>query len=160
MLDMSILMDEILADACIFNERSQQSNLVRVARNPSLHPYLVSRWGMTPTLLDSLCQWSDVQNLLIRSSEQEVSFKAPLARKMLTVTAALFKWYRHRGNFPKALISCLPSLSLPEGVQVSEIGEVSDGEDEMQDQDQDQDTETEGVEGAGDQPDNDSDDGF
>lgn len=180
-------MDEIIADACIFNDKNQQCNLMKIARNPSIHPFLISEWGMPKSLLDSLCMWSDVQSLLLRSTDQEITFKHLLARKMLVVAVALFKWFKVRCSFPKTAKLAprpfsLPSDGMPSasadeseglggggdagggvGVGVGagalqrepmEVGDVSDGEDEMLDQD----TETEQQEGGGGDNNDDSDD--
>ena len=48
-------------------------------------------------------QWSDVQSLLARVTESEVTFRHPLAKKMLAAALAMYKWHRMRHNGVKAL---------------------------------------------------------
>jgi hypothetical protein len=58
---------------------------------------------MPPSLLDALIQWSDIQAVLARCSSSEVAFKYPIARRMLSVVASLYKWHRQRINAVKWL---------------------------------------------------------
>lgn len=58
---------------------------------------------MSASLLESIRQWSDVQNLISRTTELDVSFRHPLAKKMLAAALALYKWHRQRNNSVKAL---------------------------------------------------------
>lgn len=51
---------------------------------------------MSPTLLDALVQWWDVQSLMSRSTDADVSYKPLCARKLNMLTASLWSWYRDR----------------------------------------------------------------
>lgn len=64
---------------------------------------------MPTSLLESLNNWADIQNMLMRTNDTEVTFKWPLARRMLTATVAFYRWYRMRANAQKWL-----GLSNPE----------------------------------------------
>jgi hypothetical protein len=101
--DLSILMDEIVTDANIFAGRDQRAHLVRISRNPSLTPALLEAWGVTQPLLDLMRHWSDVQSLVYRTGEADVTFRSPIARKMLNAASALYKWHRYRCSSTKAL---------------------------------------------------------
>lgn len=68
-----------------------------------LHPEIQRSWGMSSNLLESIRQWSDVQSLLSRTTEADVSFRHPLAKKMLAAALSLFKWHRIRNSGVKAL---------------------------------------------------------
>ena len=131
---------------------------------------------MSPTLLDTLIQWSDVQSLATRTPEVEVTFKTLLARKMFSVVLSLFKWQRHLNSSMKTLglNSCTNHLSGTEkrtqtdlteldGLEASVVlGDGDDNSDTDHVMDQDQDTETEmpaeGDIDHGDQDDSDIDD--
>lgn len=93
-VDLSVLMDEILTDACIFSGTNQTNLLVKISRNPQIHPYLVDHMGMPPELLDQLCSFSDLQSLACRMSESAVIFKPQSARAMLDVAIALYRWFK------------------------------------------------------------------
>ena len=58
---------------------------------------------MPPSLVESAIQWSDVQSLVSRTGEKDVTFRFSLAKKFLTLANSLYKWYRHRHNAAKAL---------------------------------------------------------
>ena len=58
---------------------------------------------MSSYLLESIRQWSDVQSLLSRTSEADVSFRHPLAKKMLSAALSLYKWHRMRNSGVRAL---------------------------------------------------------
>lgn len=77
---------------------------------------------MSAELLDSLCSWADVQSLLNRSNVSEVSFKWPLARRMLAVAVELYKWHKHRVSAVRWL-----DLTTPQALQgaVAEQGMCS-----------------------------------
>jgi len=109
LVDISILMDEILIDANIFGMKNQSNLLVLIARNPQLHGYLMEQLGMPEPLLQSLVTWADIQSLLQRSSEVEVTFKTQMARQMHTAAIALYRWHRHRSAASKALRLVAPS---------------------------------------------------
>lgn len=61
-----------------------------------LNSILVDYLGLPVTLLESIQYWSDVQSLLTRATEQDMSFKYPMAKKMLSATVMLYRWYKHR----------------------------------------------------------------
>jgi hypothetical protein len=65
---------------------------------------------MPLSLLESIQHWSDVQSLLTRTTEQDLTFKYPMARKMLSATFALYRWYRQRNSASKWL-GVVPSQS-------------------------------------------------
>jgi hypothetical protein len=58
---------------------------------------------MPLSLLESIQYWSDIQSILTRTTEQDISFKYPLARKMLSAAVGLYRWYRQRNLAPKWL---------------------------------------------------------
>lgn len=58
---------------------------------------------MPTALLQTLCTWSDVQALLIRCSDNDLTFKVQLAKQMLSVAILLYRWHRSRTNGFKAL---------------------------------------------------------
>lgn len=58
---------------------------------------------MPPSVLDTIYQWSDVQSILQRANESEITFKWPLARRMLTATVSMYRWYRQRCSAQKTL---------------------------------------------------------
>jgi hypothetical protein len=58
---------------------------------------------MPLSLLETIQHWSDVQSLLTRTTEQDLTFKYPAARKMLSATFALYRWYRQRNSASKWL---------------------------------------------------------
>ena len=58
---------------------------------------------MPPSLLLQLRTWADTQSLLSRMGEGDVTFKAPFARKLLTVASQLARWTRQRSSSVKAL---------------------------------------------------------
>jgi len=103
LLDSSVIIDDILTDASIFAGRDQRAQLVRLSRNPHLMPAVSELWNIPEPLLQSLTQWSDTQSLVLRASEAEVTFRAPLARQMLEAAVALHRWYRHRVSTARAL---------------------------------------------------------
>ena len=57
-----------------------------------LHGYLMEQLGMPEPLLQSLITWADIQSLLQRSSELEVTFKAQLARQMHAAAISLYRF--------------------------------------------------------------------
>jgi len=68
-----------------------------------IQEYLVTKLQMPAGLVASLCTWADTQSILARTTEVDVSFKAPFARKFLQVAALLNKWYRQRSSSVKTL---------------------------------------------------------
>ena len=97
---------------------------------------------MPPTLLTSLCTWADTQSLLSRTSEADVAFKAPFARKMLVVASEVAKWHRQRCSSIKALgLTQEVADYCDEGVgpEVATAGEDNHSGDDVMDEDTDQD---------------------
>ena len=101
-------------------------------------------WGMSPSLIESIKEWSDVQSLLSRTNEMDVSFKHSFAKRMLTAAISLFKWYRMRHSGTKALgLDSNSSSSLCLGCE-DDVAERLDGEEGSDVENlMDQDTETE-----------------
>lgn len=99
---------------------------------------------MSPALLESIRQWSDVQSLLSRSTESDVSFRHPLAKKMLAAALALYKWHRQRHNSVKALgLDATTASSASAGCE-DDVAERLEGEEGSDVEGlMDQDTETE-----------------
>lgn len=96
--NMNIIMDEVIADNNIFNSNNQKLLLVKISRNPSLHPYLIKYWNMPQFIIDSLCEWSDIQSLQSRSNMHDVIFKEQVASEMLTALYQIIKWDHYRCN--------------------------------------------------------------
>eukprot|EP01034_Spumella_vulgaris_P029784 gene29784-36880_t len=138
MLDISCVMDEILCDANVISDPVQKQLLVKINRSPQIHDHLINNLGMTPELLDSLCQWAEVQGMLPRCQEADVVFKPSMARQMLVVVITLYRWYRQNQSATKKLNLVLPSSATSDEVdgltalRLSEndlSGLVADGED-------------------------------
>ena len=108
------MIDEILIDANLFGSKGQNNLLIRIARNPQvkcfsadssvssvsltwilltcqIHSYMIEQLCMPEPLLQSLLTWSDVQSLLHRSGEADISFKAPIAKQMHAMVNALYR---------------------------------------------------------------------
>ncbi len=64
---------------------------------------------MPASLVDSLCEWADVQSLLLRTTEADVSFKPAMARQMLVAAIALYRWFRAHQSAVKRLSLILPA---------------------------------------------------
>jgi hypothetical protein len=47
--------------------------------------------------------YSDIQSLLSRTGEMDITIRHPMAKQMLEAAQRLFKWYRRRGFISKAL---------------------------------------------------------
>ena len=60
---------------------------------------------MSDTLLSMIVTYSDIQSLLSRTNESEVTIRHPMARQMYEATHRLFKWHKRRGFASKALSS-------------------------------------------------------
>jgi len=102
--DLSKLMDEIVCDLAIFPGSNQTNLLMKINQSPQIHTFLLEKMEMPAGLLDSLCEFADVQGLLLRNSQDtEVSFKSQYARKMLGAAVELYRWFRHRNNALKVL---------------------------------------------------------
>jgi hypothetical protein len=54
-------------------------------------------------LIEAIQTWADVQSLLNRTTDVEVSFKTSLVRRMHVDALALFRWYRYRSSAQKVL---------------------------------------------------------
>lgn len=76
-----------------------------------MYSLLTNYYGMPPALVDMLQQWSDIQSILVRTNEHEVTFKYPIARRMLVTTIALYRWFRQRNSSVKCLELIPPILS-------------------------------------------------
>lgn len=103
-LDISIMLDEMLTDMCLFRPPRDRAHLVTLSRNREVTNYLSEQWQMPTSLIDELVQWSDVQSLIERSSDCDVTFKANLARKFLLVAAALYRFLSSYSN-PRIVFS-------------------------------------------------------
>ena len=101
--DTSEIIDEILADANIFQGRDQTQLLVKCARNPQLHAYLENGLGMKPSLIEAIVCNSDVQSLAARTSEKKVVFMSPMAKDLLDCAEVLFKWQETRSCSGRAM---------------------------------------------------------
>lgn len=73
--------------------------------------------GMSATVLEKICTWSDVQSLLNRTcaNEAEVSFKLLLAKQLHLAAIHLYRWFRQRNNSAKlfALSATVSSSTAP-----------------------------------------------
>jgi hypothetical protein len=102
---------------------------------------------MKPSLIDSIVRNSDVQSLAARTSESEVIFKSPMAKKFLACAIALFKWQVTRSCSGRAMGLCVDTdanaQTAPLGLACT--GRESDGDVAMtvDDAPNDQDTESE-----------------
>eukprot|EP01036_Dinobryon_divergens_P026735 gene26735-35415_t len=123
MTDMSTMIDEILIDANLFGSKGQNNLLIRIARNPQIHSYMIEQLCMPEPLLQSLLTWSDVQSLLHRSGEADISFKAPIAKQMHAMVNALYRWFRHRCSASKTLHLHAPSAGYGSNMAVPMHGE-------------------------------------
>ncbi len=81
--------------------------------------------GMPPSLLEIINHWSDVQSMLQRSNESEISFKWPFARRMLTATVSMYRWYRQRSSAQKTLNICSPMNEVLSSTTVSRFSGMS-----------------------------------
>lgn len=99
---------------------------------------------MSPSLLESMKEFSHAQGLLSHTSELDVTFKHPFAKRMLAAAISLFKWYRMRHNGTKALgLDATSSSSSSLGCE-DDVAERLDGEEGSDVENlMDQDTETE-----------------
>jgi hypothetical protein len=58
---------------------------------------------MSPTVLETIANWSSVQSLLHNSADTDISFKWPFARRMLTATMTMYRWFRNHNSALKTL---------------------------------------------------------
>lgn len=112
-LDISIMLDEMITDMCLFRPPRQRGHLIALSRNESVAVYLREQWHMPTNLISELVQWSDVQSLIARSADCDVSFKANLARKFLHLAASMYRYLSSFSN-PRILfaVSNLKSASI------------------------------------------------
>ena len=102
---------------------------------------------MPPALIASLSLWADTQSLISRTTEAEVAFKAPFARKLLQVAGQLCRWYRHRSQSVKALALTVDSCDMVDcdddvdndGQVTETAGEDNSDHENIMDEDTDQD---------------------
>ncbi len=158
-MDSYIIMDEILSDSNIFPGSEQKGLLVRLANEPDKRQYMVEQMGMKESLVNSLCKWSDLQSLICRTGEADITFKAPLAKEVLTQAKLLHRWHLHRTSplkYYADLYGLLGVGAVSRGVHSNEISLYSNGEmiteatdvggeDDCSLMDHDQDTETENL---------------
>lgn len=97
-LDISIMLDEMITDMCIFRPPQQRGHLVTLARNESVMKYLAEQWHMPKNLIQELAVWSDVQSLIARSADCDVTFKANLAKKFLLLAASMYRFLSSHSN--------------------------------------------------------------
>jgi hypothetical protein len=143
--DLCRIMDEILADANIFQGPSQTGLLLCIARNPQIHSQLVTFHGMNHTLISQLVKHADLQGLATWTTEADVTFRYPVARKLLQCARLLYLWYTARSNhsrisglMPERLEQISPRLSYPSKDALSAALSVDEDADML-----DHDTETE-----------------
>jgi hypothetical protein len=106
--DISLLIDELFSELKILNFPHQKGCLMRIATSPEvcdprdfillslsqIRQSLVSDLHLPETLVESLVRWSDVQNLVFRTTELDVSFKSSLAKRYLVVAITLYRMVR------------------------------------------------------------------
>lgn len=97
-LDISILLDEMLTDMVLFHQPDQAGHLIQLSRHREVAVYLSQYASMPPNLVDDLVQWSDVQSLIFRMADCDVTFKPNLARRFLFVSFALYRYLSFQGN--------------------------------------------------------------
>lgn len=114
MMDLSVLMDEILADANIFGGADQSNLLIKLNRNPQIHPYIINTIGMPQDLLEQLCTSSDIQSMISRTTEVSVVWKKQMAQTMLELALSLYRWYKVSCSSTRhlQLVSKLPATAL------------------------------------------------
>jgi hypothetical protein len=103
-LDISIMLDEMITDMCLFRPPHQRGHLVTLSRSEAVRQYLREQWHMPVGLMEELVSWSDVQSLIARSADCDVTFKANLARKFLLLAASLHRFISSVSN-PRVLFS-------------------------------------------------------
>lgn len=96
LIDTSVIIDEVLSDSCIFSNGDSEYLLTKLIRQPTIYPLLISHWNMSPSLVESLYTWADVQSLLNRVAGNEISFKSTFAKRFIDVANKLVMWYRSR----------------------------------------------------------------
>ena len=104
-LDISIMLDEMITDMCLFSTPRKQGQLVTLSRHESIINYLSEQWHMPTCLTKELVTWSDVQSLIARSADCDITFKANLARKFLLLAASMYRYLSSISN-PRVLF-CL-----------------------------------------------------
>lgn len=77
---------------------------------------LVNDLHFPEVLVENLVRWSDVQSLVFRTTELDVSFKSPLAKRYLLLAITLYRMVRHVYDptrlftLPKMLMQPPPSF--------------------------------------------------
>lgn len=99
LMDISVLMDEILCDACVIPGGNQCNLLIRIASDAVLQKKLVEEHSMQPSLISLLIKESATQIYLRSMTDSEVTYKSPRAKNMLDTAVLLFKWYRYNSNY-------------------------------------------------------------
>mmetsp|Transcript_25235 Transcript_25235/g.42570 ORF Transcript_25235/g.42570 Transcript_25235/m.42570 type:complete len:814 (+) Transcript_25235:105-2546(+) len=97
-LDIAIMLDEMITDMCIFRPPQQRGHLITLSRNESVMKYLAEQWHMPKNLIKELVVWSDVQSLIARSADCDVTFKANLAKKFLLLAASMYRFLSSHSN--------------------------------------------------------------
>ena len=92
-VDLSIISDEILADCCIFSSLSQEMLPIRISRNPLVYRELQLTNNMPVSVLEIIDYIADIQAILSRTLDSDITFKPQLAKKLLSHVTTLYKWY-------------------------------------------------------------------
>ena len=96
--DLSVFMDEVLADACVF-KGPQTGLLVSVSRDPSAQAYMLEHGVVDSEHVTDMVTWSDVQSILARVGEAEVAFKASFVARFFAAALSLYKHMRNQASF-------------------------------------------------------------
>jgi hypothetical protein len=103
-LDISIMLDEMITDMCLFRSPRRHGHLITMSRHESVTKYLLEQWHMPQGLVQELVMWSDVQSLISRSADCDVTFKANLAKKFLNLAVSMYRYISSYSN-PQVLFS-------------------------------------------------------
>lgn len=76
---------------------------------PQVHSAICSEWGISPSLLEAVSGWSDVQSLLQRTTDGDIVMKPLFVKKMHATAVALLKWSRYCSSSQKVLKLALSS---------------------------------------------------
>ena len=101
-------------DGAMYRTVVYQSNLcVAIANNKAFQNALVEVYGMSPSLVKGIVTWADAQSLMSRCDETSISFKMPLAKKLLSFIHQLLNWYKQRHSYAMVGVSQehMPSIS-------------------------------------------------
>jgi hypothetical protein len=145
--DTSVLIDELLGDLLILESPNQKGSLLRISQNSQvsamescLHRWsnltlsqirksLVNDLHLPEVLIENLVRWSDVQSLVYRTTELDVSFKSSLAKRYLLLAITLYRMVRHVHDpvrlftLPKMLMQPPPPFVFPKRDQRQEVGQ-------------------------------------